>query len=150
MNISRPPVFQNILPQKEFYKFSLARQCAVFPGGSGQSGEGSEQTAFLLLDSVCCFKDFWGSVPEPPWDIIVLQFRSAYQETESLKGQVRGEGVCIKTRPALGVLHTRAASGTGLQNPNIRAFQNHSFHYFLLLLPRRWWWCSVITKAGPL
>ncbi|KAB0393977.1 hypothetical protein E2I00_009421 [Balaenoptera physalus] len=31
--------------------------------------------------------DFWGSVPEPPWDIIVLQFRSAYQETASLEGQ---------------------------------------------------------------
>ena len=35
-------------------------------------GEVSEWSGFLLSDHVCCFKDFWGSVPELPWDIIVL------------------------------------------------------------------------------
>lgn len=35
-------------------------------------GEASERSGFLLSDSVCCFKDLWGSVPELPWDIIVL------------------------------------------------------------------------------
>ena len=63
----------------------------MFPRVREENGEASEWSGFLLLDSVCCFKDFWGSVPEPPWDIILLQFRSAYQETESLEGQVRGE-----------------------------------------------------------
>ena len=37
-----------------------------------ESLEAREWSGFLLSDSVYCFKDFWGSVPELPWDIIVL------------------------------------------------------------------------------
>ena len=84
------PYFKTFSLRKNFIT-SNWQGISVFPRVSGENGEGSEQSAFLLLDSVCCFKDFWGSVPEPPWDIIVLQFRSAYQETESPKGQVGGE-----------------------------------------------------------
>lgn len=77
-------------------------------------------------------------MPERPWDITVLQFRSDYQETESLEGQVRGEGVYIKTRLSLvpvGILYSWAANWTVEHNTNTDVFQTRSFHYLFFLLP---------------
>lgn len=51
---------------------SLCQGIFMVPRVKEGKGEVSEWSGFLLSDHVCCFKDFWGSVPELPWDIIVL------------------------------------------------------------------------------
>lgn len=54
---SRPSLFKPFCLRRNFMT-SIWQGIFMFPRVRGENGEASEQSAFLPLDSVCCFKDF--------------------------------------------------------------------------------------------
>lgn len=75
---------------------SMGQGVFVSPEGRGENWAGTKYPGCSLLGHACCFKDCWGSVPELPWDIIVLLVELLIRE--SLRGQGRGEWLYLKTR----------------------------------------------------